>query len=230
MSSGYVTKARIFPTVIMAPPMLCAINVAVGARTPFWLSSPSDLALFGKATVAAAVVYLLSQVNRFIGAEVVERIVTRRGGEFLTTCLLFPGGEGLSVTLRNAVSEKAEQLFGTALPTQTSPDAEPEIRRTIADLVARMRGQTRNHKLLIQHNTEYGFWRNLIGAAPVALIASIACVFFHRADLVGTTTYKMSLLYGASSVLLMAGSPFILGRLSVRYARTLFEAFLDVRG
>ena len=230
MSFGYTTKARIFPTVIMAPPVLRVINVAVGAHAPFWLSSPSYLALFGKATVMAAVVYLLSQISRFIGAEVVERVVTKKGGDFPTTRLLFPGNEGLSFALRNAVSKKAEQLFGTALPTQTSPETEPETRRTIVDLVARMRGRTRNHKLLLQHNIEYGFWRNLIGAAPITFLASIACVFFHVAGLLGDTIYKMSILYAASSVLLMGASPLILGRLSVRYAHTLFEAFLDVRG
>ena len=230
MSFGYTTKARIFPTAIMAPPVLRVINVAIGAQTPFWLSSSSYLALFGKATVMAAVVYLLSQISRFIGAEVVERVVTKKGGDFPTTRLLFPGNEGLSFALRNAVSKKAEQLFGTALPTQTSSETEPETRRTIVDLVARMRGRTRNHKLLLQHNIEYGFWRNLIGAAPITFLASIACVFFHVAGLLGDTIYKMSILYAASSVLLMGASPLILGRLSVRYAHTLFEAFLDVRG
>ena len=230
MSLGYVTKARIFPTVIMAPQVLCAINVALGAHAPFSLSSPSCLALFGKTTVASAVVYFLSQINRFIGAEVIERVVTKKRGDFLTTHLLFPGKEGLSVVMRNAISKKTEQLFGVALPTQAFSHAEPETRRTIADLVARMRGQTRRHKLLLQHNIEYGFWRNLIGAAPITFLASIACVFFHVAGLLGDTIYKMSILYAASSVLLMAASPLILGRLSVRYARTLFEAFLDVQG
>ncbi|MDA8119206.1 MAG: hypothetical protein M0Z85_03960 [Gammaproteobacteria bacterium] len=230
MSLGYVTKARIFPTVIMAPPVLCAINVALGAHAPFWLSSPSYLALFGKTTVASAVVYFLSQINRFIGAEVVERVVTKKSGDFPTTRLLFLGNEGLSIAMRNAISKKTEQLFGVALPTQVSSHAEPETGRTIADFVARMRGRTRSHKLLLQHNIEYGFWRNLIGAAPVTLLASIACVFLHRVGLLGDATYKMVLLYVGGSLLLMAGSPFILGRLSVRYAHALFEAFLDVTG
>ena len=230
MSLGYVTKARIFPTVIMAPPVLCAINVVLGAHAPFWLSAPSYLALFSKTTVASAVVYLLSQINRFIGAEVVERVVTKKRGDFPTTHLLFPRNEGLSAAMRNAISKKAEQLFSVALPAQVSPETELEIRRTIADLVARMRGQTRRHKLLLQHNIEYGFWRNLIGAAVVTFLASIACAFFHAEGLLGDTVYKMSLVYAVSSVLLMASSPFILARLSVRYAHVLFEAFLEVRG
>lgn len=227
MTSEYTLKARIFPTILAVLPTILLSNAVFDCQVKDWLNASDYSALFGKGAVDLAVVYLLAQVNRLIGAEIFQRLVSSDETNFPTTRMMLPGNQYLSDSFRSAIAAKIKKTLGLELPVVVAPYDDRAARRLIVDAVRHMREKTRGHQLLLQHNIEYGFARNLIGACPLALLAACTNIYLYQYGLLPAWGYKASIFYANASMLLMLLSPWILERYGVRYARILFQAYLD---
>ena len=53
-------------------------------------------------------------------------------------------------------------------------EAETQKRVMIARIVGQIRTKLKGNKMLLQHNIEYGFFRNFVGGCLIALLISIA--------------------------------------------------------
>ena len=232
MISEYTLKARIFPAILTSLPLIVLINATFDSQVHQWLNSDDYAALFGKGTLAIAIVFALSQFNRFVAAEVFERLISKDETNFPTTRLLLPNNDKLSDTTRKAIGKKVNQDFGQELPSSVTPSKESKARRQISDIVRMMRERTRGHKLLLQHNIEYGFARNLIGACPLVLLVSGANIYLYKQhvfDAFPVWGYRASIAYSIAAVGMMVLSKVILDRYGIRYARVLFQAYLDAK-
>ena len=65
-------------------------------------------------------------------------------------------------------------------------------RKQVVTAVSQIRNSLRENKLLLQHNIEYGFFRNFLGGSLIAIVFSIAILIYgniqHDTTLVTTGT------------------------------------------
>ena len=96
----------------------------------------------------------------------------------------------------------------------------------IVEVVGLMRQKVKNGRLLIQHNIEYGFFRNLIGGAILGLIMScIDSVYFYHQD--DDTLMGISLFLVFSFSILLILNKIIIQNLGKLYAKRLFQEYLQ---
>jgi hypothetical protein len=172
MPDEYFLKARLYPAILTSPPLIILINSIFSSHIGDWVNNAEYASIFGKGILAAAIVYALVALNRFIAVELFEYAISKDTLHFPTTQLLMPNSAGLSSTMREAIAQKVQNQFSMPLPTSVSTTDENITRRQIADIVGRIRERTRSHKLLLQHNIEYGFVRNLIGGYLIAALST----------------------------------------------------------
>lgn len=227
MVSEYTLKARVFPTILTSLPLILLSNALLEYEVKDWLNSSEYAALFGRGSVSLAVVFLLAQINRFIGAEVIQRLLSGDEVNFPTTRMLLPNNPLISDALRDALLLKIKKKMGYEIPTCIDTENEPRVRRLIVDCVREMRGKTRANKLLLQHNIEYGFARNLIGGCLVALLVSILNMWLYQYELLTEIGYKISAAYCSTALIFLLISPWVLERYGIKYARLLFQAYLE---
>jgi len=218
MISEYTLKARIFPAIITSLPLILLANSIFDSQVHQWLNSDDYTALFGKGTLATAIVFTLSQFNRFIAAEIFEQLISKDETNFPTTRLLLPNDDKLSEATRRAIGIKVRMDFGQELPSNVIPSDEPKVRRHISDIVRMMRERTRGCKLLLQHNIEYGFARNLIGACPLVVITSGVNIYLFKHQVFSSFPvwgYRASIAYLITAILMMVLSKVILDRYGI---------------
>ncbi len=225
MISEYTTKARLFPTVLAAPPILFLCNYTFNVTADSWFESGAMALLFGKGTAYVALVFLMMQMNRLVGLEV-QRRLSRDELDFPTTRWLLPDNVEMSAAQRAAVNQKIQSDFQVCLMSATMGDT-PEVRRHNADIVGRIRTFVGSPPKLLQFNIEYGFFRNLIGASPFVLLAGVANSYMYSESLIATWAYYISLSYSIFAALLILLAKPIVNRLGVQYARVLFQSYLS---
>ena len=97
-------------------------------------------------------------------------------------------------------------------------------RRRIVEIVAQIRQKVRDGYLLLQHNIEYGFARNLIGGAPLGISVSIVCAFYFYGDSRAITLFSVALAFLWGLLLLLSKT--IIGRFGVLYAKRLIQEYI----
>ena len=232
MISEYTLKARIYPAILTSLPLILFTNATFDSQLHQWLNDNDYAALFGKGSLAIAIVFALSQFNRFIAVAVFEHLISKDETNFPTTRLLLPDCDLMSDAMRKAIDSKVQKDFGVQLPATVISTESTKARRHIADVVGRMRERTRGHKLLLQHNIEYGFVRNFIGACPLVLLVSGTNIILYTYKVLPSFPpwgYLASIAYAITAILMMALSKVVLDRYGIIYARVLFRAYLDAK-
>ena len=229
MVSEYTLKARIYPTILTSLPLILLSNALLEYEVKDWLNSSEYATLFGKGSVSLAVVFLLAQINRFIGAEVIQRMLSGDELNFPTTRMLMSNNPLISDELRASLLSKIKKKMGYEIPTSIDAESESSVRRLIADCVSQMREKTRGNKLLLQHNIEYGFARNLVGGCLVAALVSGLNMWLYEHQLLTELSYKISTAYCVISTITVVFSPWVLERYGIKYARLLFQTYLDTK-
>lgn len=225
MISEYTIKARLAPTSIAAPPILLMFNALFGQNLNSWLTSDLMILFFGKGTAIAAIVFLMMQINRIIGIELFQNLISKDELDFPTTRWLLHSNSEMSVLQRNNIDRKLRLDFKTGLLPPSMGDSK-EVRRHNADLVGRIRIFVGSPPKLLQHNIEYGFFRNLIGSSVPVIIVCAINSYLYSFDLMPQLSYNISLIYAISGGILICFSKFIIQRLGIYYARVLFHIYL----
>lgn len=155
----YGVKARLFPALLCVPPFLLLKHFAVDpfidpSLTTLWVSVAGDVSL------VAVLMYLLTQMNRFVSKALFEM-----KSEFPTTLMLLPSSKDLSDEFRAKIDARVRIDFQLSLPTAADERASVNNAKTrIIEIVSLIINKVGNGKLVLQHNIEYGFMRNLLGA------------------------------------------------------------------
>lgn len=228
MSSVYTLKARLAPTALAATPLLLLCNALFDIQANQWLESGTMVALFGKGTATAALVFLMMQVNRLIGLEIFQRWVSQDELNFPTSRWLVRTNIEMSPLQRQSIDKKLQQDFQIGLLPASMGDT-PEVRRHNADLVGRVRLFVGSPPKLLQYLIEYGFFRNLIGASVPVLAASLANAYLFSVGLLPVWAYHLTLGYSVVAGALVCLARPIIERLGIQYARVLFQCYLDIK-
>ncbi len=224
----YYTKARLFPSILTVIPLLILVNnltklylhdslLQINEVLP-WVT---DLGLSG------ALVFLMVQLNRLLSKEVFQRFYFQDEMKMPTTNHLMWNNSFFSKSIKEKIYKKINKKFEIQLLSEAeSNENELEARKRIVTTVSQIRNSLRENKLLLQHNIEYGFFRNLLGGCLFALIFSIGILI---TGLISTSTALKITSFVMFSIYLIPvlfSAP-IIKRFGNYYSKVLFEQFLS---
>jgi hypothetical protein len=223
----YTLIARAYPaTLCLVPVVFLTIGLA-NTDIGILVNAILSVKIFGCLAISVTAFFLLIHINRFIGKEIFENIYFKNELNMPSTLTLLPTTNTISSELFDKISLKTAADFNLYLPTrQESIDNELNSKKRIVEIVAQMRLKVKNGQLLLQHNIEYGFVRNLIGGAPLALIISIySAIFYYH---ISNAAYCFALILSTLWLCLIVFSKFIIDRYGKLYAKRLIQEYLSL--
>lgn len=176
----YFYRARLFPAVITSIPMLVFLNNVIAVKYHDALTKIYDvLPLIAHLGLSAAIVFLCVQINRLLAKEIFQRLYFKEELFMPTTSHLLFNNTHYLGSIKNKIRDKISSKFDISLPNaQEEEQDEIKSRKLIATGVSQIRIALKGNAMLLQHNIEYGFWRNLIGGCVWAVIFSGAIFFY----------------------------------------------------
>lgn len=227
--STYYLKARLFPTILTAFPLIIICNHIITGffATELRLAS-SYLLAATNISVSAAIIFLLVQINRLVSKEIFQRWFFQDELHMPTVdYLLFSNGY-FDPSIKQAIRTKMVRRYSLPLPSESDEGTdEMKARKLIAVVIAMMRNELRTNKMLLQHNIEYGFVRNLIGGSLIALLISFLLVIY------GVNKSNSIIQFTGIVLCLIYLFPLLLSKSLIRkyghyYAKIFFEQFLSL--
>lgn len=157
-SDPYDKKARVFPGLLVALPILVPILWIFGPKNPLVTALA---ALCG----SCGVFYWLANIARNRGKAIEEKLTQKWGG-MPTTLLLRHRDTFLDCTSTCRYHAQIKDKLGIVLPDVAAEladtaKADDLYRGAVKLLIEKTRGK--NHSLLLKENIAYGFQRNMLG-------------------------------------------------------------------
>ncbi len=225
----YFYRARLFPALITSIPMLIFVNKILTVKYSDAFSNIYDvlpfIAHFG---LSAAIIFLCVQINRLVAKEIFQRLYYREELFMPTTNHILLSNNFYDSAIKTKIREKIQNKFDIALPDIQEEQGDTDrARKVIAAAVSQIRIALKGNSMLLQHNIEYGFWRNLIGGCVLAIAFSLLTYFFAKQNgwdgikTIGIICFVIYLM----PVLL---SKYIIKRFGLYYSKILYEQFLSL--
>ncbi len=229
INNNYYFKARLFPTVLTGIPAIIlyyrfVANIYHDKLENIYNGLPIITDIF----FSSAIIYLLVQINRFISKEIFQKLYFKDEINMPTTNLLLKSNNELETSIKQKIEVKIKNMFDIELLSQRDEEKDKErARKLISTTVSQIRNVLRNNSLLLQHNVEYGFFRNLIGGSFIAFIISLIIVATsqYSADI---TIRNLGCILACIYFLPILLSKFIINKYGEFYAKILYEQFLTV--
>lgn len=225
----YFLRARLFPTVLTSIPLLVVINAVIApiyheALKNIYAVLPT-IASFG---LSAAVIFLFVQINRLIAKEVFQRFFFQDEVRMPSTNHLLWQDSFFEDQIKVQIRTKIKDRFNIDLLDKRG-EAQNEMkgRRLIVTAVSQIRNVLRGNKMLLQHNIEYGFFRNLIGGSLLAVAVSIFLLVYALimdANRLCTTAIILIIVYLIPLLL----SKMLIKKYGNYYSKILYEQFLTI--
>lgn len=225
----YFYRARLFPALITSIPLLIFINKIIAVKYATALKNIYDvLPLITHLGLSAAIIFLFVQINRLVAKEVFQRWHFRDELYMPTTNHLLMNSTYYPIAIKNKIRDKIAAKFQIDLLNASEEQQNHEnARKLIATAVSQIRNALRGNVILLQHNIEYGFWRNLIGGSLIALFFSAIIIWYGYSNdfpdqvTVGFICFIVFLI------------PVILSKMIIHYygkyyAKILYEQFLSL--
>ena len=225
----YFYRARLFPALLTSIPLIILVNKVLDVEYQDALKNVYDvLPIIAHLGLSAAIIFLCVQVNRLLAKEIFQRFYFRDELKMPTTNHLLWKDNYYDAEVKEKIRSKMNQNFGISLltPYEEQQD-EVKARKLILTCVGQVRVVLKGNSLLLQHNIEYGFWRNLIGGCVLAVIFSAIIFLYGQYNhLNGLKTIGIILFF----VYLI---PIILSKPIIRYygryySKILYEQFLSL--
>ncbi len=229
MANVYYLKARLFPTILTAIPILILYNKFVASLYHDKLESIyTALPTITDVIFSGAIIFLFVQINRFLSKEIFQRLYFKDEINMPTTTYLLKSNNQLETSIKKKIEEKIKSKFEICL-LLTDEEAldEQRARKLIVTTVSQIRNVLRDNSLLLQHNIEYGFFRNLIGGSFLAFLISLIIVISSN-NAMNIQTRNLGLILSLIYLTPILLSKFIINRYGKYYAKILYEQFLTV--
>lgn len=223
----YNLIARIFPSaIVLIPFLLFTFNCEIEILKQIF----DDLLkakIIGNITISIVLLYFLTQINRFLGKFLFEKQIFKNELEMPTTNFLLYKNPEFSKQYKNKIRAQIKSDFQIELPTEIEEEENIEdTRKQIVEAVGLIRQKVKNGRLLLQHNIEYGFARNLVGGSIVGFIISVFDItFFYikNDNLIAAISLILAIIF---VVILFIHKP-IIKHLGNQYAKRLYQEYLQ---
>ena len=227
--SAYYIRGRLFPTILTIIPLLFFVNViVVGLYYDNLKEILNVLPIITNLGLSAALIFLMVQINRLAAKEVFQRFYFQDETYMPTTDHLLWSDNYFDIKIKEMIRLKIQTKFGITLMSEIEEAGnELKSRNQIATAVSQIRNSLRDNKILMQHNIEYGFFRNLLGGCVFALIFSIIILGF------GLIKQDYSSVLIGSILIIFYLIPILFSRLLIKrfgyyYSKILYEQFLSI--
>lgn len=170
----YTLVARIFPAILSSFPLFVLHYFLFSPKLGGFWEGLLGIKVIGNTTVAFVFLFFIVQVSRLVSKEYFEKRIYKEGLYFPTTTFLLHVNSNFSPEYTNHVHKRIKTDFGIDVSSLRGEVVdESRSRKKIAEAVGYIRAKVGKGNLTGQHNTEYGFFRNLAGGALVATIISL---------------------------------------------------------
>lgn len=168
---NYYLRARLFPTILTAIPLLVFVNVIISGFYYDKLTLIfSILPILTNLGLSTALIFLMVQLNRFIAKEIFEKFYFQDELKMPTTNHLLWSDNFFDQTIKEKIHTKILSKFEIQIQNVNEEKSdELKSRKQIVTAVSQIRNTLRENKLLIQHNIEYGFFHRSC-ANPFAFV------------------------------------------------------------
>lgn len=178
MPNKYETNARIFPAIITIIPILIFSHFYLYDKAPNFLDS-IFVKIIGDISIVAVLIYFIIQMSRLVSKKLFQDNIFKNELFFPTTDYLLYFDQKYSAEIKEKIRKKIKGDFGlTLLNKSEESKSELEARKRIKEAVDLIRNKVKDGRLLLQHNIEYGFVRNLIGGMIISIPFSLFNVIF----------------------------------------------------
>lgn len=223
----YYLYARISPALLTAIPLILFNHFYINTELSGFLHTVSSAHWVAEISMPLAFILFLVFISRSISKMIIENNLYDGETKMPTTNILLYENDFYSTEYKNKIHKKIFDNFDIKLLSLTEEITdEVDARRRIVEAVSHIREKVKGGRLLLQHNIEYGFFRNLIGGSVIAFIFCIFSTFFfyfiYRSSLamvlsaIGLAIYGLMLLFNKK----------ILNRLGYLYAKRLVQEFM----
>ena len=223
----YFLQAILLPALLTAIPALILFNTLLGPEMKLLFQ---ELPLLLKGTgisFSVALVFLWVQFNKLSGRVIFQKLIFKDELYMPTTNFLLYKSNYFTPEIKRLIRQRIEELFSLRLYNQKKERKhEINARKQICIAVSQIRELLRNNQMLLRHNIDYGFFKNLLsGCLPAFLLSLggfIAADFlpvllpFRSTFAAMTSLYLLPLLFCRS----------ILQHFGHYYSKILYEQFL----
>ena len=227
MLNNYNRIARLYPAILCSIPIFAFNYFLLNVHTAEFFGSLEGVKWTGGITISIVLTFLLAQASRFIGKELFEKTHFNDELHMPTTELLLHSDSTYSIDHKGKLHAKILSDFGIRIfsPTQEVNDI-TGARKAIVESTGMIRGMVKDGRLILQHNREYGFVRNLIGGSVIAVFVSIVDLFIFGHFFPNMLAYYISLFLAIAYTLIMIIGKPLMSRYGRLYAKVLVQEYL----
>ena len=221
----YSREARLFPALLCSLPFILLAHFAINSNSDDSVVKELYKIFIQDLSLAAVLTYLLSQVNRFVSKALFEK-----QADFPTVKMLLPSSNQMSGEFRKKLETKVKVDFKLSFPKLEDEQRDIDNAKIrIGEIASLIIHKVRDGRLLLQHNVEYGFARNLIGGSVIALLVSIFCICYFGYINPNHPIYVVSIVFALMYSLPIMFSRLILNQFSKEYAKVLFREYVGIK-
>ena len=230
----YIKIARVYPSILaMIIPWIIIVwslgDILPRVQEKITMTFSYIGVGLSSALILAALGYALQETFRSTSKWIFQFPVFKEDQTKMpTTEMLLWKNKLMSKERHKNIAVKVKQMFNIQIPSEAKElSDEDEARLTIVNAVAQMRSITRDNKILLQYNYEFGFCRNYLGSSIYDLsFVIMAFIVNHYLKLMPV----WGLIVASLIMLLSYAIAFISLRYRARaYADNLFTAFLEIQ-
>lgn len=169
----YERKARVFPGLLVALPLLVPMLWIFGPKSPYLTALLSLI-------VSCGAIYWLASVSRTKGKALEEKLIGEWGG-MPTTLILRHRDKFLDVHTKTRYHSEITSKLGIKLPTPQQENLDEGLAdEAYIGSARRLRELTRSsaNSLLLKENIAYGFHRNMLAMRPVGIATASLGILF----------------------------------------------------
>lgn len=229
MLDKYSRVARMYPAILCSLPFFILNYFLLADYAGGVLSSFMAIKWAGGITMSLACAYLVSQMGRFIGKECYEKNIFGDELHMPTTNLLMHSDPTFSPEFKSKIHSKITEDFDLQVCTIAEEEKnETQTRKRIVECVGLIRSKVKDGRLVLQHNTEYGFVRNLVGGSTIAALISVVnvviFVYFHPDSVALTLSIVLAVIY----LFIASLGKYLIRRYGYRYSKVLIQEYVHL--
>jgi hypothetical protein len=225
----YNRIARLYPTIITALPFVILFSYITTVELKNLLKEILVLQILTGVSLTMVTIYIAMQINRFIAKEFFEKIFFKNELEMPTTNFLLFTDSEFSKAYKTRLRGQIKTDFNLEINSENDEQNNLlETRKQIVGAVGLIRNKVKNGQLLLQHNIEYGFVRNLIGGSVLGFISSIFNLIYFHFISENVFLFKISIITTLTYLTICFLSKYLINRFGQLYAKRLYQEYLTL--
>ncbi|PSR51881.1 hypothetical protein AHMF7605_28635 [Adhaeribacter arboris] len=228
MFDEYERKAKIYPAILILFPFFVLQVFYLNKEVTGWLDFVGSVRAITLISLPLVFMYFVVSVARLIAKAMFENLYFKDSLHMPTTNFLLYSTRNFSSKYKAAIRSKLKKEFSVVLSSENEEQLdEIEARRRIIEAVSYIRNKVKHGYLLLKHNIQYGFWRNLVGGSVIGLILSLINLFVFYYIEPNNLPWILSIIMCAIYSLILLSSKWVISYLGKLYAYRLYEEYMS---